>query len=173
MHFILEFKDRVFELIDVLPGFVQVFLVAALPVFELRGSIPYGLFRLSMEPWSVFILSLLGNMMPVFFVLFFLNQLDDFLRKRSKKIAAFFDWLYQRTRKRGEDKLKKWGDIALITIVAIPLPMTGAWTGSILAVLLEVPIKRAARLIFVGVLIAALIVMAISVFAKEVAQGWI
>ena len=74
----------------------------------------------------------------------------------------FLNWLFERTRKKTKDKIEKYGDLALIIFVAIPLPNTGAWTGTLAAWLFGIPMKRALLNIFYGVLIAGVIVTMIT-----------
>ncbi|MDY6765341.1 MAG: small multi-drug export protein, partial [Halobacteria archaeon] len=112
-----------------LPPELTVVFIALLPVFELRGAIPVAMGLYGMSPAEAFILGVLGNVIPVLPLLIFLEPVSEFLRARSKIFDMFFDWLFARTRRKIEDKYRKYGAIALIPFVAIPLPVTGAWTG--------------------------------------------
>ncbi|MBD3245128.1 MAG: ligand-binding protein SH3 [Candidatus Moranbacteria bacterium] len=150
--------EKIVELLSNVPQEISVMIISMLPVSELRGAIPAGILMYKINPVLVYLLAVVGNLIPVVFILLLLEKLDNFLRKRSRFFAGLFDKIYTRTRKRGEHKIKKAGSIALVTIVAIPLPMTGAWTGSLLAVLLKIPFKKAFPLIALGVVIAGIIV---------------
>ncbi len=102
-------------------------------------------------------------MIPVFFILWFLEPVSNWLRKNFQIFDKFFTWLFEYTRKRHAKKMGVYKELALIILVAIPLPMTGAWTGSLVAFLFGVPYKKALPLIFLGVLIAGVIVTLASI----------
>jgi uncharacterized membrane protein len=97
-------------------------------------------------------------LIPVVLLLLFLEPLSIFLSKRFKIFDKFFKWLFERTRKKVAPIVKKYEKLGLTLFVAIPLPITGGWTGSIAAFLLGIPFKVAFPLITLGVFIAAVIV---------------
>ena len=143
-----------------LPPSLATFIIATLPIGELRASIPVAILEYDMNfAWS-FVVSVVGNMVPVFIALAALNLLVDWLRRRVKLFDRFFEWLFSWTQRRHQKKFKRWGDLALIVLVAIPLPMTGAYTGAMASYVFGVSPKRAIPLIFIGVLIAGVIVTA-------------
>lgn len=138
---------------------IQTFLLAMTPLGELRAAIPValGVFHLN---WVVtYFISVIGNLIPVIFLLLFLEPVSKLLCKNFKVFQRFFTWLFERTRRRADSKIKKYGYPALIAFVAIPLPITGAWTGSLIAFLFNIPLKKAFPLITAGVAIAGLIVV--------------
>ncbi len=137
--------------------YLYLFLVAMLPIAELRGAIPLGIYW-GLSPILVFIVAILGNMVPVPFILLFLEGIEKYLR-RSEKMARALDWLFERTYKKADEKVRRWEYLALILFVAIPLPGTGAWTGSLIAYLFKFDIKKSMLSIFAGVLIAGAIVL--------------
>jgi uncharacterized membrane protein len=141
---------------------VKIFLTAMTPIGELRASIPLGLTILH-QPWFlVFVISVIGNMIPPVFILWLFPKVSSWLMSHSKLMNRFFNWLFERTRKKAHDKIEKYGDLALIIFVAIPLPNTGAWTGTLAAWLFGIPIKRALPNILYGVIIAGIIVTLIT-----------
>ncbi len=142
-------------------SYLYVFLISMLPFIELRGAIPVGIITLHLSPLLVFLIAIAGNMLPVPIILIFLEDIEKYLRKYPK-IASLMDKLFERTRRKSEEKVKKWEYLALILFVAIPLPGTGAWTGSLIAYLFEKDIKLSVLMIFIGVLIAGLIVLALT-----------
>lgn len=147
------------EFAEVLPWWgkwIFTLIIAMLPVIELRGSLPIAL-GLGLKWWVAILLSIIGNMIPIPFILLFFEKIERFLR-RWKFFERFFDRLFESTRRKGERKLQVWGDLGLIFFVAIPLPITGAWTGSLVAYLLKLDRKKAFLSIFVGVVIAGFIV---------------
>ena len=137
--------------------YLYLFLVAMLPIAELRGAIPLGIYW-GLSPILVFIIAIIGNMVPVPLILLFLEGIEKYLRK-SEKMARALDWIFERTYKKADEKVRRWEYLALILFVAIPLPGTGAWTGSLIAYLFKFDIKKSMLSIFIGVLIAGLIVL--------------
>lgn len=132
------------------------------PIGELRAAIPVAVtvYRLG---WAItYFIAVIGNLVPVILLLLFLEPISKWLSKHFKTFQRFFDWLFKRTRKRGETKIRKYGYLALMLFVAIPLPVTGGWTGSLMAFLFNIPFKKAFPVITAGVIIAGLIVSIIT-----------
>lgn len=138
-------------------------IIAALPVSELRGSIPIAL-MMGISPLKAFLLSILGNSLPVIPILFLLEPVSNGLM-RFRIWKRFFDWLFERTRGKG-DLIQKYEAIGLILFVAIPLPITGAWTGCIAASLFRIKFRYAFPAILLGVLCAGIIVLSVCLFGK-------
>lgn len=146
-------------------NYLWVFLMAATPVWELRGAIPAGMFALHLPwPW-VFLIALLGNIFPVPFIILFLDPFTRFL-SRIEFMEKFFHWIFERTRRRSAI-VEKYEKIGLMLFVAVPLPGTGAWTGSLVAFLLGMNLRSAFLPIALGVLIAGVIVVTLCLL------GWI
>ncbi|MDP3991059.1 MAG: small multi-drug export protein [Candidatus Nealsonbacteria bacterium] len=137
---------------------LKVFLIAMSPIFELRGSIPIAFGVYGLPAWSSFIISIIGNLVPVVFILLLLEIVSGFLSRRIYFFNRFFAWLFEKTRKKHAAKFEKWKELALVILVAIPLPFTGAWTGSLCAFVFGIPFKKAFPLIAIGVIIAGIIV---------------
>ncbi len=135
-----------------------VLLVSTLPIFELRGGIPVG-FALKLVWWRSYVFAVLGNIIPVIPVLLLLDPVSKWLIKRSPLFNRFFEWLFNRTRQRTEKGILKYGlFFGLMIFVAIPLPVTGAWTGIVAAFLSGMRLRLAVFSIICGVLIAGVIV---------------
>lgn len=134
-------------------------LIAMVPVIELRGAIPIGVAN-GLEPWFATILAVIGNLIPIPFILLLLNKIFDWLRdkKYTKKMIAWLEKKAEKNRK----KVDKYGWLGLIILVAIPLPGTGAWTGALVASCFKMKFKPSMLAIFAGVIIAAVIVFAIT-----------
>jgi len=130
-------------------------LVGALPISELRGAIPLALYY-GMSLSKAFWLSVLGNLIFVAPALFLLEPVSNKLR-RFKLWSRFFDWLFERTRKKA-DTIQKYEALGLAIFVAIPLPMTGAWSGVVAASLFKIRFRYAFIAIVAGVIGAGLIV---------------
>jgi len=142
-----------------------VLIISALPVFELRGALPVAI-NLFHFPWYyALLLAIIGNLLPVPVILLFLNGISRGLSK-VKFFDRFLQWLFEHTKRRGRI-IERYERIGLALFVAIPLPITGAWTGSLLAVIFGLKFKHAMLSIFVGVLIAGVIVTCLSLL------GWV
>lgn len=136
---------------------IETFLLAMTPIGELRLALPSGVLIYGLDFKWAFLISVIGNLVPVVFLLLLLDPVSEIL-SRWIVFKRFFDWLFERTRKKSEERISKYGAIALISFVAIPLPFTGAWTGAIIAFLFNIPFKKAFPLISLGVIIAGVIV---------------
>lgn len=132
---------------------IIVFLVSMLPILELRGSLIVAGF-LKMEFLATYIIAVLGNMLPIPFILLFIDKIFNLLKKTGLK--DFVAKLENKALSKS-DQIQKYGKLGLYLFVAIPLPGTGAWTGSLIAVLLRMKMKDSLPWIFLGVLTAGLI----------------
>jgi len=144
--------------------------IAASPISELRGAIPWAILKYHFPWYYAFLFALIGNLLPVPFILLFLDTLSRLL----SKIGIFqriFQWLFERTRRQGK-VIERYERIGLILFVAIPLPITGAWTGSFAAVLFGLKFKHALLSIFVGVLIAGTIVTWLTLLGWTIFGLW-
>ena len=144
-----------------------IIFVAALPVFELRGSIPLALFTFGFDPLTAFLLSVVGNMIPVIPLLLFLEPVSNYLR-RWRIGDIFFTWLFERTHRKHSAEFEKYGSIGLAIFVGIPLPATGAWTGCAAAFIFGFKFKNAFLAILAGVIIAGAIVTALTVMGIKI-----
>ncbi|AEB66985.1 MULTISPECIES: COG2426 family protein [Methanothrix] len=143
----------------IIPSWLVTLMVAALPVSEVRGAIPLAIGYYGYSWYQAFLISVLGNLLPVVPLLLFLGPVSDYLRRYTIG-DRFFTWLFARTRSKYIQKHENFGLIALIIFVAIPLPMTGAWTGCAIAFLLGFRFLPALAAVATGILIAASIVTA-------------
>ena len=142
------------------------FLVAMVPVVELRGALPFGVVR-GLNLWTAIIASVLGNLVPVPFIILFIRKIFAWMRAHMPKL----DGLVTRMEKKAEknraavEKYAFWG---LAILVAIPLPGTGAWTGALVAAMMEMRLKRAFPAIVIGVVIAGVIVSVVTYGAQAI-----
>ncbi|NLY42962.1 MAG: small multi-drug export protein [Clostridiaceae bacterium] len=151
--------DFISKLVGLLPNELAVFIIASIPVVELRGAIPVGM-AMDMDWKTVYILSVLGNIIPVPFIIWFMRPLFSFLRK-TRYFQGAVQWLEKRTMKKAETVMK-YSAFGLFLFVAVPLPGTGAWTGAMIASMLDMRMKYALPSIFFGVIVAGILVMSIS-----------
>jgi uncharacterized membrane protein len=153
-----------------LPGELVVLITSALPILELRGGIPVAMTLLDFPWYYAFLLGVVGNMLPVPFILLFLNYVTRMLSK-VRLFDRALNWLFERTRRRGKI-IQKYKRVGLVLFVAIPLPVTGAWTGALAAVIFGLKFKHAFMSILIGVLIAGVIVTCLSYFGLAIVGMW-
>ena len=139
-----------------IPDWISVILVAAMPISELRGAIPVAMMY-GFDPLTAYLLAVIGNLIPVVPLLLWLEPVSNKLR-RYKSWDKFFDWLFTRTHRRHSEYFEKYGTIALSLFVAIPLPVTGAWTGCAAAFVFGIKFRHAFPAVLLGVLVAGVIV---------------
>lgn len=132
------------------------FLVSMVPVIELRGAIPIGV-GYGLDYWLVVAIAIIGNLVPVPFIILFIRKIFELMRKWSKKLDALVTKLENRAESKA-DVVQKYAFWGLFILVAIPLPGTGAWTGALVAAMLDMRLKRAFPAIVLGVVGAAVIV---------------
>ena len=128
------------------------------PIGELRASIPIGIGIYHLHPLLVLAVSVLGNMVPITLFVFFLKSLSEFLSNHSSFFKKFFNNLFYKTEINNKDRFIRFKAFALTIFVAVPLPLTGAWTASLCAFVFNVPPKVSIPSIALGVLIAGIIV---------------
>jgi uncharacterized membrane protein len=141
---------------------LKTFLLAMLPIGELRAAIPLGISHYGLGVIQTYFIAVIGNMLPLLAIAFLLEPVSNWLMKHSKFFRWFFNWLFEHTRKKHSKKFEVFEEVALVTFVAIPLPMTGGWSGALAAFVFGIPPKKALPLIALGVAIAGLIVTAIT-----------
>ncbi len=138
---------------------IVVFLISLMPILELRGGL-LAASLLHVNPITSYIISIIGNILPVPFILWFMNSILKWMRnsKHFHKIAA---WLDSKVEKK-KDQIEKLGFWGLVLFVGIPLPGTGAWTGCLIASVLEMNRKKAFLATMIGIFMASIIMMILS-----------
>ena len=139
-------------------NFAMTFLIAMIPVLELRAAIPAGVIA-GLNIQTVLAAAIMGNLLPIPFIIVFIRKIFKWMQSKSPWFANIVAKLEAKADKKKAQVLKYefWG---LMLFVAIPLPGTGAWTGALIAAMLDMQLKRALPAIAVGVLTAAIIVTA-------------
>lgn len=136
------------------------FLMAMVPVVELRGAIPYGVLAgLSIK--TAFVLAVLGNLAPIPLLIVFTRKVFEWLRTKSDRLNRLVARLESKADKNKEVVLRS-EFLGLMILVAIPLPGTGAWTGALVAAMMDMRLKRAMPAIIVGVIVAGIIVTTVT-----------
>ena len=139
-------------------------MISMLPVVELRGGIPFGVAALGLNAHEAMIAAIVGNLIPVPFVVMFMNKILSWM-----KTTKYGGRLAERIERKGEskkDKVLKYRSLGLCIFVAVPLPGTGAWTGALVASLLGMNAKKAMPPIILGVFIASIIVVTLTYGVK-------
>lgn len=145
-------------MLDFFKTYGVVFLLAMTPVLELRAAVPAGL-AMGLDPAAVFITAVLGNMLPVPFIILFIRRILNWMRGREGFLSRVAEKLESKAFK-GAKLFYKYELFGLFLLVAIPLPGTGAWTGALVAALLNVRMRNAFLVILAGVCAAGLLVSA-------------
>ena len=138
---------------------ITVFIISLMPVLELRGGL-IAAPLLKLNPITSYIIAILGNIIPVPFILWFGSVLLNWMR-RTKWLSSFAKFLDNKVEKK-KDQIEKYGFWGLVLFVGIPLPGTGAWTGCLIAAVLNMDKKKAFLAASLGILIASIIMMFIS-----------
>jgi len=149
---------------------LAVLAIAAAPISELRGAIPVAITVFHFPWYYAFLLAVIGNLLPVPFILLFLDAFSKLLGKIGI-FERMLQWFFKHTRRRGKI-IERYKRIGLTLFVAIPLPITGAWTGSVVAVLFGLRFKHALLSIFIGILIAGTIVTCATLLGWSIFGLW-
>lgn len=156
------------QLFGDVPPQVAVFLLSMIPVTELRGALPVALAVYHMSLLSSLIIVIVGNMIPAFCILYIWEKFIEFLEKYWKGLHKIMKKIETRTEGKAKERIRKYGSVALALFVAVPLPGSGVWTGSLIAWLLRMNRIRALISIFAGVIISATIVSIITLSGLKI-----
>ncbi len=151
-------KERIMS--NTVVNLLKVALISAVPIFEQRAAIPIAILVYGFNPLAAFLISFLGSLLPVPFVLLLFNIVFDWM-KRFKFLSWFNNFIEHKVR-RGSAKIEKYKEIGLIIFVAIPLPTTGLWTGSAIAAFLGLDFKKSFLCIALGGVISAIAITIIT-----------
>jgi uncharacterized membrane protein len=145
--------------------YLQIFLLSAVPLIEQRGAIPLGFIHGGVHPLLIFVLAVAGSMLPVPFILLLVEKVYAWMEKYPKfsRIIKMID----KKVATNQHKFDKYKEIALITFVAIPLPTTGLWTGSLIAAFLKFDFKRSMLCMLLGGIGSATIITIICIVAPQ------
>jgi uncharacterized membrane protein len=147
----------------VVPEWVQIFVQSMIPWWEGRYAITFAMLQFGWSWWQAFPVVVVGNMLPVPFILLFFRYVERFLRRFPFWVRVM-DWLFTRTRSRADAKITKYEHLGLLLFVAVPLPFTGAWTGALIAYLFDLQFSKSLLTILVGVVIAATVMVILTLF---------
>jgi len=165
----MSVENLLVEMLGSVPHWLAVMVIGALPVSELRGAIPVAMGIYGMGPFEAYFLSVFGNLIPVVPLLLYLEPVSGYLR-RYHIFDVFFTWLFARTRRNHTENFEKYGLLALTLFVAVPLPVTGAWTGCAAAFVFGIKFKHSMPAIAAGVMIAGVIVTVLTMMGIGLAD---
>ena len=139
--------------------------VSMVPIIELRGAIPWAV-GMGLSPAIAIPVAIIGNLVPIPFIILFIKKIFAWMRRKSQKLNSVVDKMEAKAEKNKERVLKYafWG---LVLFVVIPLPGTGAWTGALVAAMLDMPLKKAFPSILLGVVGAGIVIAFVSYGAAE------
>ena len=145
---------------NIVVKYLITFILGMCPIIEIRGAIPVGV-GLGLTYFQAFLVGFIGNISPIYFIVKYIGPIFDFLG-RFKIFKKIIDWASNKATKHIEEseRLQNFTAFGLFIFVAIPLPGTGAWVGSLIANFLHVPLKKAWLPLALGVLTAGFIVLA-------------
>mgnify|MGYP003571241692 CR=1 FL=1 len=138
---------------------LMVFIISLMPILELRGGL-IAAALLNLNPVESYIIAIIGNVIPVPFILWFITRIIDWMRK-GKRLSKVAKWLDKKIDKH-KGQIEKYGFWGLVFFVGIPLPGTGAWTGCLIAAVLEMDRKKSFLAAMIGILMASIIMMVLS-----------
>lgn len=145
-------------MLDLFPDWFKILFGSMIPFLESRYIIPYAMWEFNWQWWEVFPLALVGNILPIPFVLIFFKYIEKYLRKFIFW-ANLMDKIFDRTRKKANKKIERYETLGLLLFVAIPLPFTGAWTGSLIAYLFDLNFYKSLIVILLGIIISGSIMI--------------
>lgn len=161
-------KELIIQSVSSLSHEWATFLLAMIPITELRASIPVAILTFEMEPIKAFFLSVLGNVLAGALTFIFVDKILNLFLVRFEKLNNLWEKYIYRIQTKNVERFEKWGAFALITFVAIPLPLTGIVTGAVAASIFDIPFKKAVPLLAIGSVIAGVLVTILSVFFPSI-----
>jgi len=154
-------------MLEFLPQWFQIFFFSMVPWLEARYVIPFSMLTpgWEWEWWQAFPLAILGNIFPIPFILLFFRYIEKSLRRFPFWVKVM-DWLFARTRKKADERIRNYEYLGLFAFVALPVPFTGAWTGALIAYLFNLKFSRSLLAIFLGLILAAVIMILLTIYIR-------
>jgi len=141
-----------------IPPELATFLIAMVPISELRASIPIAIEAYHLSAPAAYLWSVLGNLVPMILIVLILEPVASWLSRNFRIFERFFNWLFEHTRKKGQKKFERWGELAVFILTATPIPLLGGWTGPLAAFVFNIKLKKSIPLIILGCMTAGVIV---------------
>ena len=150
------------------PPEIATILMAMTPVGELRLAIPVAVLALHLPIWKALVLSVFGNVIPTFIILFFAGRFHTYIDKKSGMVSAGWLKALHRAQEKFSGDYQKYGLIGLMIFIGVPLPMTGAWTGALAAFVFGIPFRKAWPFVLGGIIISAFLTLLVTVGADKI-----
>lgn len=142
------------------------FLIAMIPVTELRASIPLAIKVYHLNPFLAWLYSIFGTYFAMILIVFLLDPISKSLSAHIKFFKVFFKWLFRHTKKKTNKKIKKYGPWAIFILAATPVPLFGGLTGAVAAFVFDFPVRKSLPLLLGGTVVSGTIVLCITIFLK-------
>jgi uncharacterized membrane protein len=146
------------------PRELATFLIALIPVTELRASIPLAIKVYGLTPFAAWFYSVAGTFFAMVLIVFLLDPISRLLSRYIQIFEKFFSWLFEHTRKRAGGKMEKYGSWAIFILAATPIPLLGGMTGALAAFVFGVPFKKSLPLLLFGTMVSGIIVVAVTLY---------
>ena len=147
-----------------LPKELATFLIAFIPVTELRASIPLAMKVYGLSPLAAWFYSVAGTYFVMVLIVVVLDPIAKFLSKYFEIFKKFFNWLFEHTRKKADKKMQKYGSWAIFILAATPIPFLGGLTGALAAFVFNVPLKKSLPLLLIGTMVSGALVVGITLY---------
>jgi uncharacterized membrane protein len=146
------------------PRELATFLIAAIPVTELRASIPLAVKVYKMTPAAAWFYSVAGTYFAMVLIVFLLDPVAAFLSKYIDFFKRFFVWLFEHTRQKANKKMEKYGSWAIFILAATPIPLLGGMTGALAAFLFGIPLKKSLPLLLFGTMLSGAMIIGLTLY---------
>lgn len=146
------------------PKELATFLIAIIPVTELRAALPVAYKVYGLSAFSAWLWSVLGTFFAMVLIVFLLDPIANFFSKHIRFFHRFFDWLFEHTRKRANGKMEKYGEWAIFILAATPVPLVGGMTGALAAFVFGVPWRKSLPLLLLGTMVSGVIVLGATIY---------
>jgi len=156
--------EFIINLFSNFPKELATFLIAVIPVTELRAALPLAYKIYGLSAFEAWFYSVAGTFFAMILIVFLLDPVANFLSKHFSIFEKFFNWLFEHTRKRANGKMEKYGEWAIFVLAAIPIPFLGGMTGALAAFVFGVPAKKSLPLLLFGTMLSGLIVLGITLY---------
>lgn len=140
------------------------FLIALIPVTELRASIPLAVKVYGLAPFWAWVYSVAGTFFAMLLIVLLLDPVSKFLSKFIPLFEKFFTWLFEHTRRKANGKMEKYGEWAIFILAATPIPLLGGMTGALAAFIFDVPLRKSIPLMLTGTMVSGLIILGMTVW---------
>ena len=146
------------------PKELATFLIAAIPVTELRAALPLAYKAYGLSAFWAWFYAVAGTFFAMFLIVLLLDPVAKFLSKHSDFFQKFFTWLFEHTRKRANGKMEKYGEWAIFILAATPIPLLGGMTGALAAFIFGIPLRKSLPLLLLGTMVSGLIVLGVTAY---------